>query len=188
MRVPPISRTWRSGCSRHHNHQRSPTNLHHRNSHPSSLSRSSQPRRLHFHNPWHPSRIVAKTRPRPIFRTLNKATRNRIAVNVLQLLRKLPIRKNIEVKVSMHPKGPCLLLQGNRYLQRLQHLRQNSFSRLTHQQMNMFRHDDIGIDVKVIFNPHRLQRTFKQLTHLRRSEIRPPLVTRESHHMQVTDS
>ena len=75
---------------------------------------------------------------------------------------------------------------GHRLLQRLQGTRQGAALRLTDQQMNMLRHDDISGDVEAVLAACLLQRELETSLGMWRSQEWLPAITTEGHEVQVS--
>jgi len=128
---------------------------------------------------------MPKTGPRPIFRFLNQSALDRIAVHVAQLLHPLLFVVNVEIVVPRLPEWPLPALNRHRQFQRLNCFAQKCFLWFTDQKVNMFRHDHISADHKIVTEAHGLQRPLEQAARRRNSEMRKTLITTECDEMKA---
>ena len=103
-------------------------------------------------------------------------------MDVAQLLKKLAGVADVEVIVAMLPEVVGVANQTARdsLLERLKGHGQRLAERFTHQQMHMFRHDNIAIDAQRVASTHPLQSCFKDRARLSGAELVMPPVTAES--------
>jgi hypothetical protein len=95
---------------------------------------------------------MAKRRPTPVFRLLNKTSGDWGAVHVLQLLDSLVVGEDIEAVVAGMPKGFLGEAFRNREFEGLECLRKRNFAVLgfADEEMNMLGHDDKAEDLEVV--------------------------------------
>lgn len=88
----------------------------------------------------------------------------------------LLVGKDVEVIEPMLPEGTQPHPARYRDLQRLHHNRKISSRRITHQEVDVLGHDDVGIDLEPILHSRHLQTSLKDQPRLRRGEVRPATV------------
>jgi len=80
-------------------------------------------------------------------------------MNIAQFFHKLRVIPNIEIVVPFLPEMIRIANQAPRYslLQRLPRIGQRVPRRFAEQQVNMLRHDDVAVNLKLEAAPHALQ-------------------------------
>jgi len=102
---------------------------------------------------------VAVTAPRPVFRVFNKAARDWVSVDVLELLGELLLREDIEIVIVELPEACAVAFQLFRSLglEGTEDAAQWHCRWLAQQQMDVFRHEDVGVDVELVALPGAFQ-------------------------------
>ena len=181
-KLPRVPRSCRAFCDR----AGILTSYPHHDSHLFSLPR--RPLRLNLHHSFNPRKIVTKTAPRPILRTLRQTALYRITVHVTQLLDPLGLAPDIEVVISRLPQQTALgRAQAPRYIL-LEHLQRDGklgALRLAHQQMNVFGHNHVSRDVKSIPLPRLLESFFEEVAGVRRTKKRSASIAAKRHKVQT---
>jgi hypothetical protein len=116
------------------------------------------------------SRSEVPAAPPPIvLRFRSQTPDNRIPMHINQLLHPLLLRKHIEIVIPRQPKSRPVSLEllRSRPFENRDRFRDCSVTRLTHQQMNMFRHKHIPGNPEVVISANVLQRRFKNLHRMR---------------------
>jgi hypothetical protein len=106
-------------------------------------------------------------------------------MNVAAFLQALPLRKDIEVIIARLPERPLPALHRYRELEGLNRPREQTPARFAHQQVDMFGHDNIRGDKKVVAAAHGFKRTLEDISRSFGTEMGQPPVAREGHKVQV---
>ena len=123
-----------------------------------------RPDRLDLDCSFHSRRVMAKTRPRPVYRLRREATLDRIQVHVAQLLKGLLRISHIKVVISSLPK--LLLIWRLQCLRRslFQHLqsgRQRRVLWFSDEQMYMLRHQHVTCNDKLVVTSNSFRFVFE---------------------------
>jgi len=149
---------------------------------------------------------VRPTAPRPVLRMLHQLSLHRIGVHVFQLLFQLFLAPHIEIIKSPLPKGRFFRLapvkrqwqlgtdrrsspfqEDPRHflLQDLQNLRGVFLGGFAHQQMHVFRHDDVSNQTEGMPSPNFIQRLYKAVPRSSCPEQRLSPITTERNEMKI---
>src|SRR5271165_5504356 len=160
--------------------------------------------RIHLQKPFS-SIPITPTAPRPISRMLHQLRLHRIRVHVVQLLRHLPARVNIQVKIPPLPESPQSIViprkrQGhlpfprasspshpprNSLLEHLNDLRWRAGAALADQQVDMFGHNHIADQRKPIPHAHFAENLHNNISRAHAAQQSSSLIAAKCDEMQV---
>ncbi len=120
-----------------------------------------------------------------MFRTIDEAARDGIAVDIAQFLDSLLVGEDVEIVIAHLPEGSLRSLHCDGELDCLEGLRQHGGRRFAHEQMHVLGHDDVAHDVEVVTNSHRFQGAFEQVSGRGGFEVGTAVVTTEGYEVEV---
>jgi hypothetical protein len=107
-------------------------------------------------------------------------------VNVTELLDALSRREDVEVVVAGEPEGRLRRETRDLALYRRDRFGKRLDGRLRHQEVDVFGHDDIAVDVERILFPSGFEDGFKERFGSWGIEVRESVVTTESEEVEVS--
>ncbi len=134
-------------------------------------------------HPGQPCRIMTKARPGPVLGPRRQAARNRIAVNVPQLLNPFFFAPHIEVVIPAAARtessGFLSMPFATFTASAMHRSRQRRMLRLAYEQMNVFRHQNISGNHKTITQAHCFNLALQDAVRLDRAKQRLTTITTE---------
>jgi hypothetical protein len=137
-----------------------------------TFSACPSPEGLDLHDSVFPSRVMAEARPPPMFGPFNQTALDRVAMHVTQLLDALVFVVHVKVVVAREPKRPFSALNRHRQLEGLNCRGKLGLFGFADLKVNVFWHDYITTDRKVVPPTHRFERTLKKAARRCRAKVR----------------
>src|SRR5580658_3292143 len=165
--------------------------------------------RIDRHQSTIPVHVERPTTPRPLPRMPYQFPLHWIRVHIVQFFFLLFRTPHVEVIKSLLPEAPqaarlvrerqrqlpfaaAPFLSAHRLrhplLQHLHYFGRRPFLRFAHQQMHVFRHQDIAYEQESVSFPHLSHHLHKKISRSNGPQVRPPFVTTEGNEMQIAFS
>jgi hypothetical protein len=134
-----------------------------------AAAQSSRPLRLDFHHASNPGGVVVETAPAVFFRGADQSAFDRVSMDVPDHLGAFFFSTHVAVVVALLPEVFAIAFQasGGLLLQGFQPLCKQDGRRLVDEQMDVLRHQDVGIDPGLMPEAKLLDRRLDEVFGLR---------------------
>jgi len=133
--------------------------------------------------------VVPKAGPRPLFRFLNQAALDGVAMRVTKFFDTLLLVMHVEVVIPSLPepdRSPLFEFARSLLFQHLNGNRQRGAARLADKQMNVLRHENVARNYEAITNAHRLKFTLEDAACRCAAQQWLPSITAEGEKVEAT--